>query len=144
MHHTISQGRVKTRSDITSGLFICTLFLDQQGLSKKILPSVMNFLHGICYLGVKKTLIETLKPLPPFKKMDSILVFENKFKMSKKADLQLTAQDFLEQEIDDEFKVKALNLALDLMTDYIQLYDEQVKFEKSKKKIEILIKHMEF
>ena len=92
---------MKTRSDIASGLFICTLFLDQQELSKKVLPSVMNFLHGICYLGVKKSLIETLKPLPPFKKMDSVLVFEKEFKMSKKADLQLKAQDFLEQEICD-------------------------------------------
>ena len=141
LHHIISQGRVKTRSDIASGLFICTLFLDQQELSKKVLPSVMNFLHGICYLGVKKSLIETLKPLPPFKKMDSVLVFEKEFKMSKKADLQLKAQDFLEQEINDEFKVRALNLALNLMTDYIQLYDEQVNFNKSQSdKFQILIK----
>lgn len=127
MHHILAQGRIKTRSDVTSGLFICTLFLDQQELSQKWLPSVMNYLHGICYMGIRKSLIETLKPLPPFRKMDSILLFENEFKLSKKTDLRLTAQDFLRQEIDDIFKAKALNLAMDLMADFIQLYDEQAR-----------------
>lgn len=59
--------------------------------------------------------------------MDSILLFENEFKLSKKTDLRLTAQDFLRQEIDDIFKAKALNLAMDLMADFIQLYDEQAR-----------------
>ena len=127
MHHILSKGRVKSRFDITSGLFLCTLFLDQQTLSKKVLPSVMNFLHGICYLGIKKSLVETMKPLPPFKKMDSILIFEEDFRISKKIDMKLTSNDFVDSEINDVFKAKALNLTLDLMSDFMKLYDEQVR-----------------
>ncbi|RDB19974.1 Serine/threonine-protein kinase atr [Hypsizygus marmoreus] len=37
-------GRVRSLTDITSGLFLCTLFLQFEALSKRLVPEVVNFL----------------------------------------------------------------------------------------------------
>ncbi|CRK88161.1 CLUMA_CG001946, isoform A [Clunio marinus] len=124
IHHILSQAKVKTRSDVTSGLFLVTLFLDHQQLSKKFVPSVMNFLSGICHLGIKKSEVELIKPIPPFKRNNSLLVLENELKADY--GLKLKPEDFLNQPIDDDFKVRALNLTVNLMEDFVKLYDEYV------------------
>ncbi|KAG6908021.1 hypothetical protein DXG01_006488 [Tephrocybe rancida] len=40
----LSLGRVRPLSDITSGLFLCTLFLQFEALSKRLVPEAINFL----------------------------------------------------------------------------------------------------
>jgi len=123
LHHILSRARVKDRSDIAAGLFLATLVLDFQQLSKKFLPAVMNFLSGICFLGVKKTMIEQVKPLPPFRKTDMLLVFEKKLKGTEEP-TKLESKDLLMTTIDDDFKVRALGVSVCLMKDFVALYDE--------------------
>lgn len=127
MHQILSQGKIRRRSDVSTGIFLATIVLDFQELSKKFLPSVLNFLHGICYLGIKKSLLERSKPIPPFKKMDNLLLLNGECEenVSVKS-LRLTSSDLLDKPIDDEFKVRALNIASRLISDYIKLYDELV------------------
>jgi nucleolar protein 14 len=126
LHHILSQAKVRSRSDVASGLFLATLVLDFQQLSKKFLPAVMNFLSGVCYLGVKKTMVDRLKPLLPFKKKDSLLMLEEKFKENFSEATKLSAEDFLDSPIDESFKVRALNVAVHLIADFVKLYDELV------------------
>lgn len=123
LHHILSQAKVKSRSDIAAGLFLVTLVLDYQQLSKKFLPAVMNFLSGVCYLGVKTSMMEKLKPVPPFKKNDMLLVLDGKFKGEI---TKLSSEDFSDSPIDDEFKVRALNATVNLMIDFVKLYDELI------------------
>jgi nucleolar protein 14 len=124
LHHILSQAKVKSRSDVASGLFLSTLVLDHQQLSKKFLPAVMNFLSGICYLGVKKSMVEKTRPLLPFKKNDSLLALECKFR--GEISPKLSAEDFIDSPVDEDFKVRALNVAVHLMADFVTLYDELV------------------
>lgn len=124
LHHILSQAKVRTRSDIASGLFLVTLVLENQQLSKKFLPSVMNFLNGVCYLGIEK--VELMKPVPPFKADDSFLALEQKFKGEFETSMKLESEDFLNSTIDEDFKVRALNVAVHMMSDFIKLYDELV------------------
>lgn len=128
IHQILSQCRVKSRADVASGLFLTTLVLEHQQLSKKFLPSVLNFLHGVCYLGIKKSPIDGMKAIPPFKrfpKLDSILVlgedYEGKCNDKK---MRLKSSDFLENEIDESFKMRAVNLSVNLMLEYVQLYED--------------------
>lgn len=124
IHHIFSQAKIKNRSDVASGLFLATLLLDYQQMSKRFLPAVMNFLCGICYLGVKKTLLDAIKPIPPFRKMDEILVLSGEFRNNFEIKEKLSSIDFLNTPIDDDFKVRALNTASCLMRDFIKLYEE--------------------
>lgn len=124
LHHILSQSKVKTRSDIASGLFLATLVLDSQQLSKKFLPAVINFLSGVCYLAVKKSMVEKTKTVPPFKQNDDLLVLDKKFSNEIE---NLTAADFLEGlPIDDDFKVRAINVTVQLIKDFVKLYDDLV------------------
>lgn len=126
LHHILSQSKVKTRSDVASGLFLVTLVLDYQQLSRKFLPSVMNFLSGLCYIGVNKSIVEQLKPVPPFKKNDSLLALSTKFKGEFSTSAQLKSEDFVEDSVEEEFKVRALNVTINLINDFVKLYDELV------------------
>ena len=123
LHHILSQSKIKTRSDVASGLFLVTLVLDYQQLSKKFLPAVMNFLSGVCYLGVNRSIVEQLRPLLPFKN-DALLAISKKSSSSK--DFKLKPEDFLELNIDDDFKVRALSVTIDLISDFVKLYDELI------------------
>lgn len=124
IHQILSQARIKSRSDVASGLFLATLVLDYQQMSKRFLPSVMNFLSGICYLGIKKTLLDAARPIPPFRKMDELLVLSEK--CNAETSEKLTSSDFLSTPIDDDFKTRALNTATALMSDFIKLYDDLI------------------
>lgn len=128
IHQILSQCRVKSRADVASGLYLTTLVLEHQQLSKKFLPSVLNFLHGICYLSIKKLPIDGMKAIPPFKrfpKLDSILVLNEDYegKCNDKK-MRLKSSDFLENEIDESFKIRAVNLSLNLMLEFIHLYED--------------------
>lgn len=125
LHHILSQSKIKSRSDVASGLFLVTLVLDYQQLSKKFLPAVMNFLSGVCYLGIKKSVVEQLKPVPPFKKNDSILALD-KLQSDETSPLKLNSEDFLNNPIDDNFKIRALSVTVDLIGDFVKLYDELI------------------
>lgn len=126
VHHILSQAKVRSRSDVASGLFLVTLILDYQQLSKKFMPAVMNFLSGVCYLGVKTSMMEQTKPIHPFKKNDNLLVLENNFSGEFKLSEKLRSTDFAESSIDDDFIVRALNIATNLMADFVKLYDDLI------------------
>lgn len=128
IHHILSQARVKSRKDVASGLFLTNLLLDQQSLSRRFLPAAMNFLHGICYLGVRKSMVDTLKPIAPFKKnpsFDSLLVLNEELGCLK-IGLQMSAKDLVEEQIDDSFKVCSLFLAISLISDFMDLFADHV------------------
>jgi nucleolar protein 14 len=126
LHHILSQAKIRSRSDVSCGLFLVTLVLDYQQLSKKFLPAVMNFLSGVCYLGVKKSLVQQIKTIPPFKRNDSLLTLDEAFKGNFETSMKLTPTDFFDTPIDDDFKIRSLNLAVNLINDFVKLYDEHV------------------
>lgn len=124
LHHILSQAKINSRYDISAGLFLSTLVLDFQQISKRFLPAVMNFIVGVCYLGVKKSLLDAINPIPPFKKMDELLVLGEKFDGDFKTSSKLSSNDFLNSTIDNDFKVRSLNVAICLMRDFVHLYED--------------------
>lgn len=126
LHQILSDSRIKTRSDLASGLFLVTLLLDSQKLSQKFLPSAMNFLCGIFFLGSSKPANKLLKPLVPFGDFETLLTLDEKFKGEFSSTMAMQYSDLSSTIIDEEFKVRALLTAVNLYSDFIKLYDNLV------------------
>lgn len=121
--HMLSRCRVQNRRDISLGLFLVTVVMDYTKQSKRFLPAAVNFLSGVLFLCVPKRPIQRLKVLLPFKSSgrdSSLLVLVARAKKLKLASHLLCAQDLLETEIDEAFKVRALKSTLLLTNDLLQ------------------------
>lgn len=126
VHHIFSQAKVKTKSEIARGLFLATIVLDYQKLSKKFLPSVLNFLMGVSYLGSGREVTQNIKPIPPFKRTEPILLITEEFEDDFDVSSKLTGDDLLEDELDDDFRARALNVNCQLIRDFMKLYEDHV------------------
>lgn len=131
--HMLSRCRVQNRRDISLGLFLVTIIMEYTQLSKRFLPAAVNFLAGVLYLCVPKRAIQKMKVIPPFKSSGSanaLLVLATKARKLKLENRLLSAKDLLETEIDEEFKVRALNSTLLLTNDLLeqQIENTCVKF----------------
>lgn len=122
----LSRCRVTNRSEIASGLFLVTVLLEYTQLSKRFLPAALNFLSGVVYLCVRKRPIQQLKVIPPFRSVgdhNSLLVLSSNITASKikETDSMLVSKDLVIENIDDSFRVRALNTTLQLATDSFNL-----------------------
>lgn len=53
MGEYLGLGRIRSLSDLSSGMFLCTLFLQYEELSKRFIPEVINFLvNAVLHLGI--------------------------------------------------------------------------------------------
>lgn len=125
----LSRCRVRNRSEIASGLFLVTTLLEYTQLSKRFLPAAVNFLAGVLFLCVQKRPIQQLKVIPPFKSSgdhSSLLVLSKKQSKKLFEVNLLTSKDLIETEIDDLFKVRALNTTLLLINDLFELVTDSI------------------
>ncbi|CDO73803.1 hypothetical protein BN946_scf185015.g132 [Trametes cinnabarina] len=120
--------RVRSLQDIASGLFLCSLFMHYEKLSKRLVPEAMNFLvNSVLHLSPHfykdAASIPGSFPLQDFKtSMTSMLSVDAKKAKELtlgKPDLAqcLSGEDFSEQQ-----KVDLLGLALELLARYADMY----------------------
>ncbi|KAL0120714.1 hypothetical protein PUN28_008408 [Cardiocondyla obscurior] len=118
MSQILLRSRVKKyRSDISKGLFICTLILEYTRLSKRFGPSVINFLRGIIYLATPTDLTQNVKIVPPFKTTCKALVISKTEKKIDPNDAQMFASDLIHEELDDKFKIRVLLTTINLLVE---------------------------
>ncbi|KAJ7506600.1 nucleolar protein 14 [Mycena galericulata] len=122
-------GRVRSLADISSGLFLCTLFLQFEELSKRFVPEAVNFaINSVLHLaphGYKDVAaLPGAFPAPDFRsELCHGLALESKNASLKgavpKADLValLTAEEPTE-----EGKAQLLGLAIDLVGRFADMY----------------------
>lgn len=67
MSHILTQCPVSTTKDVSSGLFICSLYADYVSLSKRFIPEVINYLVGVLFLAAYKVKGRVIPVVPPFK-----------------------------------------------------------------------------
>ena len=67
MSTMLSTCRVNSRSSLTSGLYVATLFSESIALSKKFSPELLNFLTGVIFMAVPKDRHTVIPFVPPFK-----------------------------------------------------------------------------
>ncbi|XP_046609585.1 nucleolar protein 14 [Neodiprion virginianus] len=123
MSEILTRCHVRSRSDISKGLFICTLVLEYTLLSKRFSPSVINFLRGVIHMSTPKPSVQVIKTIPPFKcigELSNLLVVDTdqtKFKINPESNLML-ATDLNENEIDDNFKIRTFVTAVNLVSEF--------------------------
>lgn len=127
--HMLSRSRINNRVDIATGLFLVTTILEYTQLSKRFLPAAVNFLTGVIFLCIAKRPIEHLKVIPPFKSTGDqstllLLTAKDKKQIQSGVGHCLEAVDLIDTNIDASFKVRALNTALRLATDFLQSAQE--------------------
>ncbi|KAG8227190.1 hypothetical protein J437_LFUL003396 [Ladona fulva] len=136
----LASCKIKTRKDIASGLFICTVMLECTSLSKRFSPEVINYLFGILHMAVPKAEGLPIPPHPrhPFKsdpiESNQLVVFRNPFRdLKETSELKLETYDLDEgkKKIDESFKVRAIAVACKL----VLLYIDQLKDLLSRKNI---------
>jgi len=93
-------------------------------LSKRFAPSVINFLRGIIYIATPADLTKKMKIIPPFKTACKALV-SNKIKNTIDPNsAHMFASDLIHEELDDDFKIRALLTAVNLLTEFKNQFQE--------------------
>ncbi|XP_011151994.1 nucleolar protein 14 homolog [Harpegnathos saltator] len=118
MSQILLQCRIKNRSDIARGLFICTLILEYTTLSKRFAPSAINFLRGIVYTATPET--SKTKIIPPFKRACNLLQVNEELTdiEIEPTGAHMTAHDLMHEELNNEFRLRALLTTVNLIRDF--------------------------
>ncbi|EDW24059.1 GL23927 [Drosophila persimilis] len=127
MEHILSRARVRTRQDIAMGLFVVAIALEFGSQSKRFLPSVFNFLEGILYIAIPKRDADELVVTPPFDldgPFSKLLAIPATAESKALEHQKLQAADLVTHTITLDFKVRALDTALCLIQEALQLVGE--------------------
>ncbi|KAF9450928.1 Nop14-like protein [Macrolepiota fuliginosa MF-IS2] len=120
-------SRVRSLGDIASGLFLCTLFLQYESLSKRFVPEALTFLaNAFLHLAPTKykdaASLPGYFPAPDFRSENCrLLAMKTKKSTPKPRKPDLTALLTLE-EPSEQAKVDLLAMALDLLGRFADMY----------------------
>lgn len=129
INQILTKCAVQSGADIAKGLFLVNVVLEYTQLSKRFLPSALNFLLGILFLSIHKRPIEIQRIIPPFKSkgVSSELLVLSKRCVAKSISIgKLMAVDLVKPDISESFKVRALNATLNLTADVLTLLSDNV------------------
>uniref|UniRef100_A0A6M2DRW4 Putative nucleolar protein n=1 Tax=Xenopsylla cheopis TaxID=163159 RepID=A0A6M2DRW4_XENCH len=123
MSQILTRCKVKTKTDIVSGLFLVTLLLEYTVLSKRYMPAALIFIGGILHMSISKRSIQVIKALLPFKShgnLSTLLVVDEMVKKSTELgqDTRLTSLDFIDGIIDNSFKIRVFYTSLKLLHEF--------------------------
>ncbi|KAG8936172.1 nucleolar complex protein 14 [Tulasnella sp. 418] len=132
MGQYLAQCRIRGLQDLASGLFLCTIFLQYQALSKRVVPEGLNFLYtAILHLGSHSFTPETLPGTFP----DRDLFDEGltSMRLMKSASRFIPEQPQLSSLLNnstgsEQNKVDLLGLAFQLLGRFAQLYKSSEGF----------------
>ncbi|KAB5593229.1 nucleolar complex protein 14 [Ceratobasidium theobromae] len=122
----LAQARVRRLNDIASGLFLCTLALQYESYSKRLVPETINFLINAClHLSPHKFMPANLPGWFPASDLNSTICQGVKLKSSGKVIPGTpTLSDLLNLEGDGgtQDKVDLLALTFTLLAKFAQMY----------------------
>ncbi|KAL0577466.1 nucleolar complex protein 14 [Marasmius crinis-equi] len=120
-------GRVRSLSDISSGLFLCTLFFQFEQLSKRFVPEAINsLLSNILHLAPNQfkdaAELPGAFPAPDFRSENSQALSIRTKKLKERELRKVDLSKTLLEELDENDKLDLLALALDLLHRFADLY----------------------
>ncbi|XP_058803660.1 nucleolar protein 14 homolog [Phymastichus coffea] len=123
MSQILLRCKVRKKTDISKGLFVSSLILEYNALSKRWSPAIINFLRGIIYVSLPKSFSKVIKVIPPFKSVggiSNILLLEENHKKSDidLVNIKMQAKDLFEEDIDDEFRLRTFVTAIKLLSEF--------------------------
>uniref|UniRef100_A0A0K2TJ27 Nucleolar protein 14 n=1 Tax=Lepeophtheirus salmonis TaxID=72036 RepID=A0A0K2TJ27_LEPSM len=123
--HILSSSKVNSRSSVAGGLYLCAIFLECIQLSKRYSPEVANFLLGIIHMSIPKAKNQIIKIVPPFKVVGPESDFLCNKDINKKTESRtLKLSDIMTHDINPEFCISALSVAISLTSDLVDIWSE--------------------
>ncbi|XP_063834656.1 nucleolar protein 14 [Ostrinia nubilalis] len=125
MSEILTKSKFSDAYSISRGLFVTTLVLEYTTLSKRLVPSAINFLRGILYLSSNTSILNPIQVVPPFKLHRDVKILNLEDDCSKMAvDNKMAAKDFVLEEIDDDFKIRCLNASMGILKEFFDYFSE--------------------
>ena len=119
--------RIRTLQDVASGLFLCTLFLQYEALSKRLVPEAVNFLASVLLVLAPHRFKDVSSipggfPVPELGEVSSLRLSIKKAKSLAvhKPDLTSLLDDVPHDE--EQSKVNLLGLAFSLIGKFADYY----------------------
>ncbi|KAJ8985040.1 hypothetical protein NQ317_016951 [Molorchus minor] len=120
----LNKCKVQNKRDISYGLFLVTLVAEYTVLSKRYLPAVVNFLSGLLHMAIPKSGVRLFKIIPPFKSTSSLLVLLKDYNSESFNSYSLDSRDLLNNEIEEDYKVRVLYNSLKLLQNFYSNFAE--------------------
>ncbi len=121
--------RVRSLQDLASGLFLCTLFLQYEDLSKRLVPEALNFVYNsLLHLAPSSFKDESSLPgcfpAPDFRseRCKSLAVVPGKAAKKLGVAKPDLGKLLSEESADEQAKVDLLNMSLELLSQFADLY----------------------
>ncbi|CAH1782802.1 unnamed protein product [Owenia fusiformis] len=150
----LAKSPVKNLTDVASGLYLCTVFLQYVSLSKRYIPELINFLRGILALGVSTKKRKADDVLPPFRPVgpgtDLLNVTKDDTRKTEVGPLKFQTifcgEDMSEiskrPEQSIEIRLSAINTSLHLLEDCVEKYNDLESFREIFTPIYSLLKRL--
>ncbi|XP_053407134.1 nucleolar protein 14-like [Mercenaria mercenaria] len=137
MCQVLGQSSVHSGRDVVAGLFLCNLCLEYVSMSKRYIPEVINFLHGLLFYAADKETNKIESVIPPFKpvgKSISLLHISNEVKSIKheKWSLSEMLAPVVEENLygTDQFRITSICRCFRLLSEYRKLYCDLSSFKE--------------
>ncbi|XP_063629692.1 nucleolar protein 14 homolog [Cydia splendana] len=121
MSQILHSCRFRDAYSISRGLFLVTLILEYTVLSKRFVPSAINFIRGILYLSAKTTILNPIKVVPPFRLHKDAKIFNLEDDCSKlKGEWKMSLNDLLTDTIDNGFKIRIVFNSIMILREFFE------------------------
>jgi len=115
----MATARPTDRASFSSCLLLCTTMLEYVSLSNRVVPELVNTLHGLIFVSSTS---HTTRPPPPCKG-GNYLVLSNKVDSEECSKLEVVEVSSV-KDLDDNFRVSALKSTLTILIKLVRLYRE--------------------
>ncbi|XP_063389336.1 nucleolar protein 14 homolog [Cydia fagiglandana] len=121
MSQILHSCRFRDAYSISRGLFLVTLILEYTVLSKRFVPSAINFIRGILYLSAKTTVLNPIKVVPPFRLHKDAKILNLEDDCSKlKGEWKMSLNDLLTDTIDNGFKIRTVYNSIMILREFFE------------------------
>jgi len=111
----MATARPTDRASFTSALLLTTTMVEYISLSKRVVPELVNVLHGLLFVSSSTN---HSRPPPPCKGGNHLVIREMQAEPAKLNIIDASSN----KEIDDEFRASALQSTLTLLIKIVKLY----------------------
>lgn len=125
MAEILTLSRYRDAKSISRGFFLVALVLEYTFLSKRYVPSALNFLRGIFYLCANTSILNPIQVVPPFRLHKDVKILKLERDCSDLfVDLKMAAKDLVLTDVNDSFKIKCLYTAVAMLREFFDNYIE--------------------
>ncbi|XP_049880546.1 nucleolar protein 14 homolog [Pectinophora gossypiella] len=125
MSEILTLSKFNTAYAISRGFFITALILEYTVLSKRFVPSAINFLRGILYLCANTSVLNPIQVVPPFRLHKDAKILNLEEDCSKmEVENKMAAKDLVLNEVDNGFKVRSVLMCTMMLREFFDNCNE--------------------